>query len=138
MNLAITIPLAINAALGVGWVARAAPVEPGRWPLVDAWLDSVNLTFSRRETGCAGEDEQPWTPTLVAIRAENNELNLLVYGSLDAPESWRRAGPPVVYVYPDANITVGDVVAALDRLEELVPANTIVVTELHETRAPRE
>jgi hypothetical protein len=137
MNLAITIPLAINAVLGVGWVARASPTEPPFWPLATEWLHSVQMQFSRAPDACT-EMPMPWTPTLVAIRAEDNELNLVVYGSLDAPESWQPKGRPVVYVYPDANITVGDVVAALDRLEELVPANTIVVTELHETRAAQK
>lgn len=129
MSRAVTIGLVVNAVLAIGWVSRMAPAEPVRWPLVDSWLDAVNLQFVRDEP-FYGEGREPWTPTQVLIRAENNELNLVPFGSLEAPETWRPNGPPVVYVYPDPDVTVGDVVAALDKLNELVPKNTIVITEL--------
>lgn len=129
MRPAISISLVINAALVVGWIARAAPAKPEVWPLAGGWLDTVKLHFSRTPDSVT-EMPMPFTPTKVTIRAEDNELSLLVYGSLEAPESWRPKGPPVVYVYPDADVTVGDVVAALDRVNELVPPDTIVITEL--------
>lgn len=124
---AITISLAINAALGVGWLVRAKAAN------AEVSLDSVRLMFADRFEASV---RHSWTPTKIAIRAEGSELSLYVYGSLDAPESWARDAPPVVYVYPDPNVTVGDVVAALDRIAELAPAKTIVVTELSEGPSP--
>lgn len=127
MSRAITIPLAINVLLGVGWIARM------HHPTAPAWTIAFDHDFVRLvapRAFDATEMPRPFTPTLVAIRAEDNELNLHVYGSLEHPESWRPHGPPVVYVYPAADVTVGDVVAALDRLQELAPANTVIVTEL--------
>jgi hypothetical protein len=128
MSHAIMVSLVVNAALGVGWIARVAPAPPEVWPLAAGYVDSKKLQFSRHSDH--NELPFPFTPTLIAIRAEDNELNLVVYGSLEHPESWLPKGPPIVYVYPDADITVGDVVAALDRVHELAPKNTVVVTEL--------
>ena len=116
MSHAITISIVINAALGAGWIARVAPAKPEVWPLAGPLVDSVRLQFSR-EVDSITEMPMPWTPTRIAIRAQDNELDLVVYGSLEAPETWHPHGPPIVYVYPDADITVGDVVAALDRVQ---------------------
>lgn len=127
MSSAVTISLVVNAVVGMGWIARFAPGAPIEWR-VDGMVDSVRLQFSRQPE-CT-ELPMPFVPTKIAIRAENGELNLVIYGSLEAPASWRPHGPPVVYVYPAADITVGDVVEALDAVQDRAPPGTVVVTEL--------
>jgi hypothetical protein len=127
MSNAITISLVVNAVVGMGWIARFAPGMPYDWR-VNGMVDSVRLQFSGQTERT--EMPMPFNPTKIAIRAENGELNLVIYGSLEAPESWRRHGPPVVYVYPDRDVTVGDVVDALDEVQDRAPAGTVVVTEL--------
>ena len=129
MSNEITISLAINATLGLGWLARTAPAKAEVWQDASGLIDIVPFQFSR-PIDSVTEMPMPWTPTKIAVRIEAGSLDLLVYGSLDAPETWRPKGPPVVYVYPDADVTVGDVIAALDVIEQRAPKGTIVVTEL--------
>ena len=124
----ITITLAIHAALGVGWLVRITP-SADVWSWWPGQLEIERLPVP---------GPLAWDPTRVAIRVDGHELDLVVYGSLDAPPTWQPGGPPVVYVYPDADVRVGEVVEALDRLAELVPRATIVITELRrKTTQPR-
>ncbi len=129
MSNAITISLAVNATLGLGWLARTTPAKAEVWQDASGLVDFVRVQFSRPIDSIT-EMPMPWNPTKIAIRIDDGELDLLVYGSLEAPETWRPKGPPVVYVYPDADVTVGDVIAALDVISGLAPKDTIVVTEL--------
>ena len=125
MRRVLELTLVVHAVLAAGWLVRAAPASSAPWHALREVLAAKEIQFSRMV-----EMPARWSPTRIAIRAEDGALYLEIFGSLDAPESWRPHGPPVVYVYPDADVTVGDVVAALDKVEDLAPKGTLVVTEL--------
>lgn len=128
MRRVLELTLVVHAVLAAGWLVRATPASSAPWQAIREVLAAKEIQFSRMVD--VTEMPAPWSPTRIAIRAEDGALYLEVFGSLDAPESWRPHGPPVVYVYPDADVTVGDVVAALDKVEDLAPKGTLVVTEL--------